>query len=150
MLVAIGTKFGLGRPKDSIHDSDDLENAIKYTVIAPAFSVVSTTFGKLSALTLLVRLMGMAAERWHLVVLWAICGIMVMLNIFAVILIVGFCHPAAKQWNPSIDGWCMSAEVQYERSISATSQHAWDLVHQLTLNYFPDSRAATHQQHITL
>lgn len=116
MLVTIKTKFGLGRPKDSIHDSDDLENAIKYTVIAPAFSVVSTTFGKLSALTLLVRLMGMAAERWHLVVLWAICGIMVMLNIFAVTLIVGFCHPAAKQWNPSIDGWCMSPDVQYGRS----------------------------------
>lgn len=126
MLVTIGTKFGLGRPKDSIHDSGYLENAIKYTVIAPALSVVSTTFGKLSALTLLVRLMGIAAERWHLMVLWAICGIKVMLNIFAVILIVGFCYPAAKQWNPSIDGWCMSPDVQYGRSFSSTGQQAWD------------------------
>lgn len=121
MLVTVGTKFGLGRPKDSIHDSDDLENAIKYTVIAPALSVVSTTFGKLSALTFLVRLMGMAAERWHLMVLWAICGIMVMLNIFSVVLIVGFCHPVAKQWNPSIEGRCMSPNVQYERFISLVS-----------------------------
>lgn len=150
MLVTVGTKFGLGRPKDSIHDSDDLENAIKHTVIAPALSVVSTTFGKLSALTFLVRLTGMAAERWHLMVLWAICGIMVVLNIFAVVLIVGFCHPAAKQWNPTIDGWCMSPNVQYGGFISFTGQHAWDLIRQLTLNWLPDSQAATHQQHITL
>lgn len=84
-------------------------------------SVVSTTFGKLSALTLLVRLMGMAAQRWHLVVLWVICGIMVSLNIFAVIIIVGFCYPASKQWDPSVDGWCMSLNVQYGRPISYTS-----------------------------
>lgn len=130
-LVTVGTKFGLGRSKDSIHNSGDLANAIKYTVIAPALSVVSSTFGKLSALTLLVRLMGMAAQRWHLVVLWAICGIMVALNIFAVILIVGFCYPAAKQWDPSIDGWCMGSNVQYEKSISCTSQHSWAIFHQL-------------------
>lgn len=147
-LVTVGTRFGLGRPKDSISDSGDLANAIKYTVIAPALSVVSTTFGKLSALTFLVRLMGMAAQRWHLVVLWAICGIMVALNIFAVILIVGFCYPAAKQWDPSLDGWCMSLDVQYERSISCTSQHARTRFHQLTLNQSPDLLTATHKQHI--
>lgn len=62
--------------------------------------------------------MGMAAQRWHLVLLWAICGIMVVLNTFAVALIVGFCYPAPKQWNPSIDGWCMSPEVQYGWSFS--------------------------------
>lgn len=121
-LVTVGTRFGLGRSKDTIHESDDLANAIKYTVIAPSLSIVSTTFGKLSALTLLVRLMGMTAQRWHLVVLWVICGIMVALNIFAVIIIVGFCYPAPKQWDPSIDGWCMSLDVQYGRSIFCTSQ----------------------------
>lgn len=124
-LVTVGTMFGLGRSKSSINDNGDLAKAIKYTVIAPAFSLISTTFGKLSALTLLVRLMGMAAERWHLVVLWAICGVMVAFNAFAIVLAVGFCYPASKQWNPSIDGWCMSPDVQYGRSISCTRLPAW-------------------------
>lgn len=121
-LVTVATTFGLGRPKDSIADSSDLTNAVKYTLIAPVLSVVSSTFGKLSALLLLVRLMGTAAKRWHLVMLWTICAIMVASNIFTVILIIGFYYPAAKQWNQSIDGWCMSLEVQYERSTSFSAQ----------------------------
>lgn len=98
----------------SINSPSDLSNAIKYTVIPPALFLLSTTCGKLSALIFLVRLMGVAAEKWHFVILWAVCGIMVILNILGVIVTIGYCHPVAKQWDPSLEGWCMSAQFQYE------------------------------------
>lgn len=113
-LITVGTYYGLGRSMHSIDDPGDLSKAIKYTVIPSALFLLSTTFGKLSALMFLVRLMGMATQRWHLIVLWVACSIMVVSNVLGIIITVGFCYPAARQWDPSLKGWCMSPQLQYE------------------------------------
>lgn len=113
-LVTKGTYYGLGRSVHLIDNLSDLSEVIKCTVIAPSLFLVSTTCGELSALIFLIRLMGMAAQRWHHVVLWTACGIMIILNVSGFIVTAGFCYPAAKQWDPSLDGWCMRPQVQYE------------------------------------
>lgn len=115
-MVTVGTYYGLGRSKHIIDNPSDLAQAIKYTVIAPTLCLVSTSFGKVSALIFLVRLMGLAAPRWQIVTAWAVCGIMVASNILGVVVTIGFCSPVAKQWEPSLEGWCMSTQVQYDMS----------------------------------
>lgn len=116
-MVIIGTYYGLGRSMDSIGDPSDVSKAIKYTVISQALLFSSTAFGKLSAVIFLVRLKGMAARRWHLVVIWAVCSIMLATNLLGIIFTAGYCYPAAKQWDGSLEGWCMSPRLQYEKNI---------------------------------
>lgn len=65
MLVTVGTHYGLGRHKDDIAEPRDRMLAIKYTVVAPNFSIISTSFSKASILVFLVLLMGDAAPRRH-------------------------------------------------------------------------------------
>lgn len=113
-MNTVGTYYGLGRSMDSISDPSDVSEAMKYTVISQALFFSSTAFGKLSAVIFLVRLKGMAARRWHLVVIWVVCSIMVATHVLGVILTAGVCYPAAKQWDPSLEGWCMSSRLQYE------------------------------------
>lgn len=112
-MVTVGTYYGLGRSMDSIGDPSDVSKAIKYTVISQALLFSSTAFGKLSAVVFLVRLKGMAAQRWHLVVIWAVCSIMLATNVLGIIFTAGYCYPAAKQWDASLEGWCMSLRLQY-------------------------------------
>lgn len=112
--VTVGANHGLGRSTHSIGDPSDVSEAMKYTVISQALFFSSTAFGKLAAVIFLVRLKGMAARRWHLVVIWIVCSIMVGTHVLGVILTAGVCYPAAKQWHPSLEGWCMSSRFQYE------------------------------------
>lgn len=123
-LVTVGTYYGLGRSKHTIDSPSDLTEAIKYTVVAPTFFLLSTSFGKLTALIFLVRLMGLAAPRWQIVTVWAVCGVMVALNIIGFFITIGFCYPAAKQWNPSLEGWCMSTQLQVIAGYTISTYHA--------------------------
>ncbi|PLN86958.1 hypothetical protein BDW42DRAFT_198408 [Aspergillus taichungensis] len=71
-LAQVGVYYGLGRHMNDIQNLDWRMKAFKYTVIAPNFSVVSTTAGKISVTVLLLRLMGQAAtlpRRWFLYIL---------------------------------------------------------------------------------
>lgn len=113
-MVTVGTYYGLGRSMDSIGDPSDVSKAIKFTVISSTLFFSSTAFGKLSAVIFLVRLKGVAAQRWHLVVIWAVCSIMLATNVLGIIFTAGYCYPAAKQWDASLEGWCMSPQLQYE------------------------------------
>ncbi|PKY00007.1 hypothetical protein P168DRAFT_337137 [Aspergillus campestris IBT 28561] len=68
-LARVGVYYGLERHINDIHNPDWKMKAFKYTVIAPNFSVVSTTAGKISVTVFLLRLMGQAAtapRRWFL------------------------------------------------------------------------------------
>lgn len=120
-LITLGTYYGLGRSKYTIDNPSDLSDAIKYTTIASTMSVVSTSFGKLSALIFLVRLMGIAAPRWHIVAAWAVCGILVAMNVWGFFITIGYCYPAAKQWNPAIEGWCMDPKLRYDSDLPIQS-----------------------------
>lgn len=136
-LVTVGTWYGLGRPGYTIDDPSDLSQVIKYTVIAVSLGAVSTSFGKLSAVVFLIRLMGIAAPRWQVGAVWVICGIMVALNIWCFFITIGFCHPVARQWDPSIEGWCMDPKLRYELghgSCRGSSSALRDSVHRLTSN----------------
>lgn len=115
-LITVATYYGLGRSKYTIEDPSDLSEAMKYTFIAPTLAFASITCGKASALIFLVRLMGLAVPRWHSVTAWAASGIMVAMSVLGIVVTIGFCYPAARQWDPSIDGWCMSTKIQYGMS----------------------------------
>jgi hypothetical protein len=110
-LVAVGTYYGLGRSKYTVDNPSDLSQAIIYTIISSTLNLVSTSFGKLSAIIFLVRLMGIAAPRWQLSAVWAAGGMMVVLSILGFVITIGFCYPAAKQWDPTLEGWCMDQKT---------------------------------------
>ncbi|KAI0878085.1 hypothetical protein GGS24DRAFT_509119 [Hypoxylon argillaceum] len=111
-LVTVGVSYGLGRHQADIKDPHDLSEAIKYTIIAPVFSIISSTSSKISILIFLVRLTGLSAKRWHLYFLWGTCAILIVLNILATVVIVRFCDPPQKQWQPWLPGTCLEPQVQ--------------------------------------
>ncbi|KAI0442420.1 hypothetical protein F4803DRAFT_374835 [Xylaria telfairii] len=111
-LVTVGVYHGLGRHQADITNQHDLTEAIKYTVIAPSFSIVSSTSSKISILIFLVRLVGMSAKRWHLYFLWGLCAVLVAFNIIAIVVIIRFCDPPEKQWEPFLPGTCLNPQVQ--------------------------------------
>ncbi|KAI1173156.1 hypothetical protein F4777DRAFT_581278 [Nemania sp. FL0916] len=111
-LVTVGVSYGLGRHQADIKDPNDLSEAIKYTIIAPALSIISSTSSKISILIFLVRLMGMSAKNWHLWLLWGLCLALIALNVLAIVLVVGYCNPPQKQWQPWLPGTCFQPEFQ--------------------------------------
>ncbi|KAL2855716.1 hypothetical protein BJX68DRAFT_264070 [Aspergillus pseudodeflectus] len=133
-LVEVGIHYGLGRHTNDIPDAEDRIQAAKYTVIAPNFSIASTTTGKLSVAVFLLRLMGPSAttaQRWSLYILTVIS---IILNTLAVIAVAGFCRPAEKIWRPSVHGSCFPPMYQL---ILGTTQAAFNGVADLFLAIFP-------------
>jgi hypothetical protein len=55
-LVTVGTQYGLGRHMADIETPEMEMNAIKFTVIAPALSILTTMSGKVSVVLFLWRL----------------------------------------------------------------------------------------------
>ncbi|RWA09267.1 hypothetical protein EKO27_g5828 [Xylaria grammica] len=110
-LVTVGVTYGIGRHRDDIKNPSDLSEAIKYTIVSPAFSIVSSTSSKISILIFLVRLMGVTAKRWHLIFLWGLCAVLIILNVIAIVVIVRFCDPPHKQWQPWVPGTCIDPQI---------------------------------------
>ncbi|KAI1126303.1 hypothetical protein F5Y10DRAFT_244974 [Nemania abortiva] len=111
-LVTVGAAHGLGKHQADIKDPYDLSEAIKYTILAPTISIISSTCSKISILIFLVRLTGLSAKRWHLCFLWGACAILIILNILAIVVIILFCDPPQKQWKPWLPGTCLEPQVQ--------------------------------------
>ncbi|KAI0536333.1 hypothetical protein GGR58DRAFT_475676 [Xylaria digitata] len=123
-LVTVGVSYGIGRHQAEIKNPNDLSEAIKYTILAPGFSIVSSTSSKISILIFLVRLMGVAAKRWHLFFLWGLCAVLIVLNVIAIIFIVRFCDPPQKQWQPWVPGTCINPQVQRDIGFIQSSYNA--------------------------
>ncbi|KAI0190037.1 hypothetical protein EV127DRAFT_100134 [Xylaria flabelliformis] len=111
-LVVVGASYGLGRQEAQIKNPHDRSEAIRYTILAPTFSIISSTSSKISILIFLIRLVGMSAKRWHLYFLWGLCALLVAFNIIAILLIIRFCDPPQKQWKPWLPGECLDPQIQ--------------------------------------
>ncbi|KAL4936042.1 hypothetical protein BDV06DRAFT_228249 [Aspergillus oleicola] len=133
-LAQVGVSYGLGKHISDIPDPGDQKNAIKYTVIAPNFSVVSTTTGKISVAIFLFRLMGQSAKLWQKWFLYILTVVSIAWNVLAIIVIIGFCRPAKKIWIPDTPGSCFSLELQL---VGGTSQAAFNAFADLALALFP-------------
>ncbi|RAK99541.1 uncharacterized protein BO80DRAFT_323005, partial [Aspergillus ibericus CBS 121593] len=133
-LAQTGVHYGLGKHMSDIPNAEWRIEAYKYTVIAPNFSMVSTTTGKLSVAVFLLRLMGQAAtpaKRWFLYIFSLIS---IAWNVLAFVAIMGFCRPPEKIWRPEVPGSCFSVEFQLVAGISQASFNAFA---DLTLALFP-------------
>ncbi|PYI20414.1 hypothetical protein BO99DRAFT_442240 [Aspergillus violaceofuscus CBS 115571] len=133
-LVQVGIKYGLGKHLTDIADEEARIQAFKYTVIAPNFSVISTTTGKISVVIFLLRLMGQAAtpsKRWFL---YALTIVSIIWNTLAIVAIIGFCRPAERIWRPETPGKCFSLGFQLVLGIS---QAAFNAFADLALAIFP-------------
>ncbi|XXH05560.1 hypothetical protein Hte_011992 [Hypoxylon texense] len=110
-LVTVGASHGLGKHEHDIEDPHNHSEAIKYTIIAPVMSIISSSSSKVSIFIFLIRLMGVTAKRWHLYFLWGLCVLMGLLNLYAIVLILRFCSPTAYQWDKSLDGTCIDPKI---------------------------------------
>ncbi|PYH85721.1 hypothetical protein BO82DRAFT_274728 [Aspergillus uvarum CBS 121591] len=133
-LVQVGIKYGLGKHLTDIADEEARIQAFKYTVIAPKFSVISTTTGKISVVIFLLRLMGQAAtpsKRWFL---YALTIVSIIWDTLAIVAIIGFCRPAEQIWRPETPGKCFSLGFQL---VLGFSQAAFNAFADLALAIFP-------------
>ncbi|KAI1751275.1 hypothetical protein F4782DRAFT_187969 [Xylaria castorea] len=133
-LVVVGASYGLGKQEAEIGNPHDRSEAIKYTILAPTFSIISSTSSKISILIFLIRLMGMSAKRWHIYFLWGLCALLVTFNSIAILLIVRFCDPPQKQWKPWLPGKCLDPEVQ---QYVAFVQSAYNALMDIIVAVFP-------------
>ena len=106
-----------------IPDPESRIQAYKYTVIAPNFSVVSTTTGKISVAIFLLRLMGPTASAWRRWFLYILTVISIGMNILAIIVIIGFCRPPEKIWRPETPGSCFSLQLQLVAGTAQAGKH---------------------------
>ncbi|KAJ5163949.1 uncharacterized protein N7500_005779 [Penicillium coprophilum] len=133
-LVQVAVSYGLGRHLNDISNPDQQVQAIKYTVIAPNFSVISTTTGKISVTIFLLRLMGQSASaprRWFLYILMVVS---IAWNVLAIVAIIGFCRPSERIWNQKVEGSCFSLNFQL---VAGISQAAFNAFNDLALALFP-------------
>ena len=110
-LVSAGVHHGYGLHLDDIKDTRDREQALMYTYVAPSISIVASTFGKISMVLFLVRLLGYSAKRRHIWFLYSVTVIMVGLNVFAIGVLLGGCSPMQKAWIPTTPGTCIAPDI---------------------------------------
>lgn len=111
-LAQVAIKYGLGMHFLDIESPSDRINAFKYTIIAPCFSVVSTTTGKISVVLFLLRVLGRTASKAQKYFLYILTIVSIILNTLCIVVLAGFCIPAERIWNPHVPGHCMSLLTQ--------------------------------------
>jgi hypothetical protein len=107
-LVSAGVRHGYGLHLEEIKNPNDRERALMYTYIAPSVSIAASTFGKVSMVLFLIRLLGYSAKKRHLWFLYSVTVIMIGLNIFAMGILLGGCSPMEKSWKPLTPGTCVN------------------------------------------
>ncbi|KAI1761230.1 hypothetical protein GGR53DRAFT_469520 [Hypoxylon sp. FL1150] len=133
-LVTVAVSHGLGRHQSDIKDLHDLSEAMKYTILAPVISIISSSSSKISIFIFLLRLMGMTAKRWHIYFLWGVCILMVVINIVAITLMCLSCDPTAPQDEKSLDVLCQNPTIQV---YGGTIQAAYNALVDVILAVFP-------------
>ncbi|OKL59022.1 hypothetical protein UA08_05540 [Talaromyces atroroseus] len=109
VLVTLSTRYGFGLHFDEIENPVKQSLATKYTLIPPAISLLSAGAAKISIVMFLVRILGSSVEISYKLVLYIPSIIMIGANVFAMVVLLGYCTPPEKAWIPSIPGHCMSA-----------------------------------------
>ena len=140
-LVTVAVRYGLGLDLFDIQNPNDQLNALKYLTIAPNFSILSVAVGKVSIVLLLKRVMGMAAKRWHLIILLVVAFISFCLSIASVVVVLGFCTPTARIWDKTVKGTCINPMVQLGVGLS----QACELLQLLHLIWHREDRVLTVQ-----
>ncbi|KAL4898868.1 hypothetical protein BDW74DRAFT_189871 [Aspergillus multicolor] len=101
VLVTVSVEHGTGR-----HASDLTENqriqSMKYQVLSAGFHVMSTNWGKVSVALFLIRII--SEVKNHKRGMYALIGIMSVINIGAVITIYAQCRPTAVIWDHRLAG----------------------------------------------
>ena len=120
-LVSTGVHHGYGLHLEDIKGSQDREQALMYTYIAPSISIVASTFGKISMVLFLVRILGHSGRKRHLWFLYSVTFVMIGLNIFAIGILLGGCSPMQRAWIPSLPGTCINPDMlEYGGRIQAS------------------------------
>jgi hypothetical protein len=121
VLVSTGVHHGYGLHLEDIQGSQDREQALMYTYLAPSISIVASTFGKVSMVLFLVRILGNSAKQLHLWFLYSVTFVMIGLNIFAIGILLGGCSPMQRAWIPNLPGTCINPNMlEYGGRIQAS------------------------------
>lgn len=121
VLVSVGVHHGYGLHLADIKDPYDQERALMYNFIAPSVSIVAATFGKISMVLFLIRLLGHSVKKRHLWLLYSVSFIMIGLNLFAIGILLGGCSPMQKSWIPTTPGTCIDPSMfEYGGRIQAS------------------------------
>lgn len=96
---------------NSITNPTDREKAIKYNLLAPCISIVSSTFSKVSMVVFCSKLVGTSSTKLQRWIIFTILSAMIVLNAFIIIILIAFCKPVEKSWKPQIDGTCLPNSV---------------------------------------
>lgn len=84
--------------------------AVKLNWVTQAFHIMSTCFGKISIVILMLRIIGNSKRQaWFL---YSIISALFVISVVCVAFIFAQCTPASALWDPAVVGKCWSPVVQ--------------------------------------
>lgn len=84
--------------------------AVKLNWVTQAFHIMSTCFGKISIVILMLRIIGNSKRQaWFL---YSIISALFAISVICVAFIFAQCTPASALWDPAVVGKCWSPVVQ--------------------------------------
>lgn len=84
--------------------------AVKLNWVTQAFHIMSTCFGKISIVILMLRIIGNSKRQaWFL---YSIISALFVISVVCVAFIFAQCTPASTLWDPAVVGKCWSPVVQ--------------------------------------
>jgi len=106
-LSIVSINHGIGRHIYYIPPLDVME-AVKMNTIAQPLNVWALFFVKCSIVFFLLRL---KPGKRYVVVLYCTLVLLVLITIATFVVTMAQCQPLAKEWNPTLDGFCWSPNV---------------------------------------
>ncbi|ORY18968.1 hypothetical protein BCR34DRAFT_609953 [Clohesyomyces aquaticus] len=108
--IQLAVNQGLGRHANTIKDSLQIMNAIKWDYISQPTCIMVPTFGRISLALLLLTFAGTSRlRRW---LLWSIIAGQFVINCLTFIFILAQCRPIELLWDKSINGECWPLAFQ--------------------------------------
>ncbi|PGH17305.1 hypothetical protein AJ79_01189 [Helicocarpus griseus UAMH5409] len=124
-LVTVSTTYGFAKHLWDIHDPEDQAQALKYTWIAPAISLIPSCAAKISVMLFLLRVLGRAVKLYHKIVLYGAALIMIGANCVSFSILLDYCKPREMAWRPYLNGKCMHPDVLQIAGVTVSAYNAF-------------------------
>ncbi|KAL4783830.1 hypothetical protein BJX76DRAFT_243187 [Aspergillus varians] len=126
-LATTSAHYGTGRHANDLTDYQRIQS-IKFNWLSQGFHVMASNWGKVSVGLFLLRII--KKVKHHEPAMYATIVILTIINSVCVYTIYGQCTPAARLWDPNVDGSCWDPNIQkdyafFQGSISAFSDLAF-------------------------
>ena len=109
VLHTIGFHYGYGHPDETVPEPY-ASLARKNYIIGQAVLIGCTAMGRAAFIAYLLAIL--ASQKWQRIILISLAVMELIFNLISIILIFSACRPLAFLWDYTINGTCLSGDIQ--------------------------------------